>query len=104
MGHLRANGHPSSGPWRQCYGTACAGSCLETHGTICHGTRVAVELLLHVIACLAAGLGMRGTARGFAVEPHTVLQWLVEAAAPLQALTASWLRAGQIPQLQLDEL
>jgi IS1 family transposase len=65
---------------------------------------VSVELLIHVIACLAAGLGMRGTARGFAVEPHTVLQWLVEAAAPLQAFTASCLREVQIPQVQLDEL
>src|SRR5712691_5083985 len=32
-GNLRANGHPSGGPWRQFYCTACEGYFLETHGT-----------------------------------------------------------------------
>ena len=35
-GNLRANGHPSGGPWRQFYCTACEGYFLETHGTIFH--------------------------------------------------------------------
>jgi len=53
---------------------------LETHGTIFHGRQVAVELIVRVLACLAEGLGIRGTARVFEVAPDTVLQWLVEAA------------------------
>jgi hypothetical protein len=32
-GNLQANGHPSSGPWRQWHCTACQGYFLETHGT-----------------------------------------------------------------------
>src|SRR6266446_7891867 len=32
-GNLRANGHPSGGPWRQCSCTACERYFLETHGT-----------------------------------------------------------------------
>jgi hypothetical protein len=32
------------------------------------------------VATLAEGLGIRAVARVFAVDPHTVLQWLVEAA------------------------
>ena len=35
---------------------------------------------MRVIACLAEGLGIRATARVFAVAPNTVLHWLVEAA------------------------
>ena len=37
--------------------------------------------------CLAAGRGLRGTARGFAVEPHPGRPWSVEAAEPLQAFS-----------------
>jgi len=51
---------------------------LETHGTLFHGKRVSVDLIVHVIGCLAEGLGIRGTARVFEVDPNTVLQWLVE--------------------------
>src|SRR2546428_661579 len=36
-GNLRANGHPSGGPWRQCHYRACGGYFLETHGTPLHG-------------------------------------------------------------------
>src|SRR5262245_17259801 len=42
--NLRANGHPSGGPWRQFHCTACQGYFLETHGTIFHGKQAAVEL------------------------------------------------------------
>ena len=87
-GNLRANGHPSGGPWRQCHGTACAGDCLETHGTLCHGTHAAVELSVRVLACWAEGVGMRATARVFEVDPHPGLRWLVAAAAPLRAFAA----------------
>jgi transposase-like protein len=58
---------------------------LETHGTLLHGKRVAVELIVRVLACLAEGLGIRATARVFEVDPNTVLQWLVEAADQLEA-------------------
>jgi IS1 family transposase len=104
LSNLRANGHPSGGPWRQFQWTSCEGYFLETHGTILHGKRVAVELLGRVLACLAEGLGMRATARVFAIDPNTVLQWLVEAAEQLKAFSASFLCDVHINQWQLDEL
>ena len=79
-GNLRANGYPSGGPWRQLPCTGCDGYFLVTHGTLFHGKRVSVDLLVRVIACLAEGVGIRGAARVFEVAPNTVLQWLVEAA------------------------
>ncbi len=104
LGNLRANGHPSGGPWRQFQCTSCEGYFLETHGTIFHGKRVAVELMVHVLACLAEGLGIRATARVLEVDPNTVLQWLVEAAEQLRAFSASFLCDVHVKQLQLDEL
>jgi hypothetical protein len=74
-GTLRANGPPPGGPWRPCHCTACQGYFPEHHGTLFHGTRGSVELLVRVLACLAEGLGIRATARGFEVAPHTVLDW-----------------------------
>lgn len=50
LGNLRANGHPSGGPWRQFHYTSCQGYFLETHGTICHGKQAAVERIVHVLA------------------------------------------------------
>ena len=87
LGNLRANGHPSGGPWRQCHCTACKGYFPEHHGTLCHGKRVSVDLLVHVIGCLAEGLGIRGTARVFEVDPNTVLHWwrLPSSSRPLRA-------------------
>jgi len=35
---------------------------------------MAVELIVHVLACLAEGLGMRATARVCEIDPNTVLQ------------------------------
>jgi hypothetical protein len=84
LGNLRANGHPSGGPWRQLYCRSCHGYFLETHGTLLHGKRLSVELIVRVLACLAEGLGIRATARVFEVDPNTVLQWLVEAAEQLR--------------------
>jgi hypothetical protein len=103
-GNLRANGHPSGGPWRQLLCIACRGSFLETLGTILHGKRTTVELIVRVIACLAEGLGIRGTARGREVAPNTVLQWLVEAAEQLQAFSRHVLYDVRVRQVQLDEL
>jgi IS1 family transposase len=103
-GNLRANGHPSGGPWRQLLGIACCRYFLETLGTIFHGKRASVELIVRVIACLAEGLGIRGTARVFEVDPNTVLQWLVEAADQLQAFSRHVLHDVRVRQVQLDEL
>jgi len=104
LGNLRANGHPNGGPWRQFHCTACDGYFPEHHGTIFHGKRVSVELIVHVIACLAEGLGIRSTARVFEVDPNTVLQWLIEAADQLRAFSQYFLHDLHLTQVQLDEL
>ena len=103
-GNLRANGHPNGGPWRQLLCVACRHYFLETLGTIFHGKRASVELIVRVIACLAEGLGIRGTARVFEVDPNTVLQWLVEAADQLRAFSRHVLHDVRGRQVQLDEL
>ena len=104
LGNLRANGHPSGGPWRQFHCTSCKGYFLETHGTIFHGKQASVERIVHVLACLAEGLGIRATARVFEVDANTVLQWLVEAAEQLRAFSAYFLCDLHLEQVQLDEL
>jgi IS1 family transposase len=103
-GNLRANGHPSGSPWRQLLCVVCRGYFLETLGTIFHGKRASVDLIVRVMACLAEGLGIRGTARVFEVAPNTVLQWLVEAAEQLQAFSRHVLHDVRVGQVQLDEL
>jgi hypothetical protein len=77
---------------------------LETLGTLFHGKRTSVELIVRVLACLAEGLGIRGTARVFEVDPNTVLQWLVAAAEQLRAFSQHLLHDVQVRQVQLDEL
>jgi IS1 family transposase len=104
LGNLRANGHPSGGPWRQFHCTACKGYFPEPHGTIFHGKRVPAALIVRVLACLAEGLGIRATARVFEVEPNTVLHGLVEAADQLQAFARYFLCDVHVTQLQLDAL
>jgi hypothetical protein len=52
-GNLRANGHPSGSPWRQLLCVVCRRYFLETLGTIFHGKRASVDLIVRVIACLA---------------------------------------------------
>jgi IS1 family transposase len=103
-GNLRANGHPNGGPWRQFQCTACEGYFPEHHGTIFHGKQAAVELIVHVLACVAEGLGIRATARVFEVAPNTVLAWLVEAAEHLRAFSRYFLCDVHVEQLQLDEM
>jgi IS1 family transposase len=103
-GNLRANGHPNGGPWRQLLCVACHRYFLETLGTLLHGKRTSIELIVRVIACLAEGLGIRGTARVFEVDPNTVLQWLVEAAEQLHAFSRHVLHDVRVRQVQLDEL
>ena len=104
LNNLRANGHPSGGPWRQFHCTACQGYCLETHGTLFHGKQASVERIVRVLACLAEGLGIRATARVFEVDANTVLHWLIEAAEQLRAFSAYVLCDLHLEQLQLDEL
>src|SRR4030095_11090306 len=48
-GNLRANGHPSGGPWRQLLCVVCRGYFLETLGTLFHGKRTSVDLIVRVI-------------------------------------------------------
>jgi IS1 family transposase len=103
-GNIRANGHPGGQPWRQLQCVSCQGYFSETTGTLFHGKRSAPALIVHVIACLAEGLGIRGTARGFELDPNTVLEWLGEAAEQLKAFSGYFLRELHINQVQLDEL
>jgi hypothetical protein len=104
LGNLRANGHPNGGLWRQFPCTACDSYFLETHGTLLHSKRIAVDLMVRVLACLAEGLGLRATARVFEVAPNTGRQWWGEAAEQLTAFTRDFLGNGHVNQLQLDEL
>jgi IS1 family transposase len=104
LGNIRANGHPGGQPWRQFQCVSCQGYFYETHGTILHGKRSSAELIVRVMACLAEGLGIRGTARVFEIDPNTVLSWLVEAAEQLQAFSAYFLHELHVNQVQLDEL
>jgi IS1 family transposase len=103
-GNLRANGHPSGGPWRQFQCTSCRGYVPEHHGTIFHGKRVSPDLLVWAVGTLAEGLGIRAVARVFEVDPNTALQWLVEAAEHLQAFSQYFLHDMRVTQVQLDEL
>jgi IS1 family transposase len=83
---------------------SCRGYFYETHGTIFQGKHSSVELIVRVIACLAEGLGIRGTARVFEIDPNTVLGWLVEAAEQLHTFSAYFLHELRLNQIQLDEL
>jgi IS1 family transposase len=103
-GNVRANGHPNGGRWRQLQCVACRTYFLETHDTPLHGTRVAPELVVWAVGALAEGLGIRAVARVFAVDPNTVLQWLVEAADHAAALSRYVLHDVHVRQVQLDEL
>src|SRR5262249_42918131 len=102
--NLRANGHPPGGPWRQLHCTACEGYFPEHHGTILYGKQAAGELIVHVLACLAAGWGMRAPARVFEVEANTVLHGLSEAADHLRAFSVYFLCDVHVTQRQLDAL
>jgi IS1 family transposase len=104
LGNLGANGHPHGGPWRQLHCTSCGGSFQETHGTPWHGTRVAPEQLVWAVGALAEGLGIRAGARVFAVDPNTVLAWLVEVAEHAAAFSQYFLHDVRVTQVQLDAL
>lgn len=104
LNNLRANGHPGGGRWRQFHCLGCHGFFPEHHGTLFHGKQAEVELIVHVLACLAEGLGIRATGRVFEVDANTVLHWLVEAAEQLRAFSSYFLCDLHLEQLQLDEL
>ena len=104
LGNITSNGHPSGGPWRQLYCSQCRGYFLETQGTPLHGKRVSPDKLVWAIGALAEGLGIRAVARVFEVDPNTVLQWLVEAAAHLGTFSQYFLHDIRVTQVQLDEL
>jgi transposase-like protein len=103
-GNIRANGHPSGGPWRQLYCLKCQGYFQETQGTPMHGKRVSPDLLVWAIGALAEGLGIRAVARVFEVAPNTVLHWLVEVADHAAAFSQYFLHDVRVTQVQLDEL
>ena len=102
-GNIRANGPPGGQPWRQLQCVSCQGYFAATHDRLFHGKCASVELIVRVIACLAEGLGIRGTARGFEIDPNTVLGWLGEAAEQLHAFSAYFLPELRLNQVQLDE-
>jgi hypothetical protein len=104
LGNISANGHPSSGSWRQLHCTGCDGYFQETHGTPLHGKRVAPEKLVWAVGALAEGLGIRAVARVFEVDPNTVLQWLVDAADHLTVFSQYFRHDVRVTQGQLDEL
>src|SRR5437588_2659597 len=53
---------------------------------------------------MVQGIGIRGTARVFEIDPNTVLQWLVEATDQLRAFSQYFLHDVRVRQVQLDEL
>jgi len=104
LGNIRANGHPSGGPWRQLHCTSGGGYFQETHGTPFHGKHVSPDMLVWAVGARAEGVGIRAVARVFAVDPNTVLAWVVEVAEHAAAFSRSFLYDGRVTQVQLDEL
>src|SRR5262245_43354934 len=104
LGNLRANGYPSGGRWRQFQCLSCKQYFLETHDTPLHDKRVQPEVLVWAVTAVAEGLGIRAVARVFAVDPNTVLQWLLEVADQAAAFSRYFLHDVQGTQVQLDEL
>jgi transposase-like protein len=103
-GNVRANGHPSSGAWRQFHCVVCDSYFLETRGTLLYGKPGPAERIVHAVAALAEGLGIRAVARVFEVDPTTVRAWLSEAATQLAAFSRSLLHEVHVNHVQFDEL
>jgi hypothetical protein len=104
LGHLSANGHPHGGPWRQLRCSRGGGYVLETHGTIWPGTRVTPHRRVWAVGAWAEGLGIRAVARVFALDPHTVRQWLVEAADHRKAFAPYVRHDVHVTQVPRDAL
>jgi IS1 family transposase len=103
-GNIRANGHPGGGPWRQLQCLACHTYFQETYGTPLHGKRGSPEKLVWAVGALAEGLGIHAVARAFAIDPNTVLAWLIEVADYAAAFSQYFLHDVRVTQVQLDEL
>jgi hypothetical protein len=86
------------------YCSAGARYFLETHGTPFQGKRVAPDLLVWAVGALAAGLGLRAVARVCAVDPNTVLAWVLEGADPRKACSPYCLRDVRLTQGPRDAL
>jgi hypothetical protein len=56
------------------------------------------------VGALAEGLGLRAVARGFEVDPQTVLAWLVDVAEHATAFAPSFLHDVRVTQVPLDAL
>ena len=56
-GNLRANGHPSGGPWRSCIARLARAISRRPTARSFHGKRVAPDLLVWAVGALAEGLG-----------------------------------------------
>jgi IS1 family transposase len=69
-----------------------------------HGKRVSPDKLVWAIGALAEGLGIRAVARVFAVDPNTVLAWLMEAAEHLKVFSRHFIHDLPVTQIQMDEL
>jgi hypothetical protein len=62
------------------------------------------ERIVHAVAALAEGLGIRAVTRVLEVDPTTVQTWLSEAATQLAAFSRSLLHAVHVKHVQFDEL
>jgi hypothetical protein len=60
--------------------------------------------LVWAVGALAKGLGIRAVARVFAVDPNTVLAWLVEVADHATAFSQDFLHDVHGTKVQLGEL
>jgi hypothetical protein len=103
FGNIRANGHPNGRRWRQLLCLSCRGYFLEPLGTPFHAKQVDPDPLGWAIAAVAEGLGIRAVARVFAVDPNTILGWLVAAAEHLEAFSGYFLPDVDVEQVQMDE-
>jgi len=104
LGNISSNGHPNGGRNRQLYCGVCKRYFAETKGTLFYGKRYRPEQIEQALTALAEGLGIRAVGRVFKVEPDTVLAWLLEAGAHLEAFTDYLVRELAVEQVQLDEL
>ena len=102
-GNLRANGHPSGGPWRQLLCIVCRGSFLDSIGTIFHGKRApstssCTSLRVWPKAWVSGhGAGVRGRPQHGAAVAR-------EAAEQLRAFVQHFLHDIRVHQVQLDEV
>jgi len=103
-GNIVANGHPSSGRWRQLQCTVCNTYFMETKGTIFYRCNTPPDIIWLALKALAEGLDIQATARVFEVEPDTVQDWLNQAAGHMEAVSRYLLHDLHLSSVQVDEL